>query len=112
MILFTKKQEGFHEDHGAEENWRFARNRITAGAKRPNHPSCFFVKTFLLLRDGIESAGSGTGPPSHNELRVFAARSRRGSSVGRTRGCSGSVRRYGKFAQGGPYRGRCWWLSK
>src|SRR5271166_192195 len=47
-----------------------------------------------------------------NELRVFAARSRRGSSVGRTRGCSGSVRRYGKFAQGGPYRGRCWWLSK
>jgi hypothetical protein len=20
MILFTKKQEGFHEDHGAEEN--------------------------------------------------------------------------------------------
>jgi hypothetical protein len=44
MILFTKKQEGFHEDHGAEEYWRFARNWIAAGAKRPNDSSCFFVK--------------------------------------------------------------------
>jgi len=41
-----------------------------------------------------------------NDLRVFAARSRRGSSVGRTRGCRGSVRQYGNFAQGGLYRGR------
>ena len=27
---------------------------------------------------------------AQNDLRVFAARSRRGSSVGRTRGCSGA----------------------
>jgi hypothetical protein len=31
---------------------------------------------------------------SRNDLRVFTARRRRGSSVGRTRGCSGSMRRY------------------
>jgi hypothetical protein len=48
---FHEEAGSFHEDHGAEENWRFARKWIAAGAKRPNHPSCFFVKTFLLLRD-------------------------------------------------------------
>jgi hypothetical protein len=60
MIPFTKKQEGCHEDYGAEGHWRFAGKRITAGAKRPNHPSCSFVKAFPLLRYKIGSAGRGT----------------------------------------------------
>jgi hypothetical protein len=55
MMLFTKKQEGFHEDHGAEGHWRFARNRITAGEAPES--------SFPLLRDGIES-GRGTPDPS------------------------------------------------
>jgi hypothetical protein len=47
-----------------------------------------------------------TNVSSRNDLRVFAARSRRGSSVGRTRGCSGSMRRYGDFNRGAWCRGR------
>jgi hypothetical protein len=46
-----------------------------------------------------------TNVSSRNDLRVFAARSRRGSSVGRTRGCSGSMRRYGDFNPGASCRG-------
>ena len=69
-----------------------------------------FDAAFAHLRRSVEltrpavrrTLGLDAANPSYrdvNDLRVFAARSRRGSSVGRTRGCWGPVRRYGNFAQ-------------
>jgi hypothetical protein len=56
IILFTKKQEGFHEAHEAEENSAL-RAELNHGRRAAPESS------FLLLRDGIESAGRRAGPP-------------------------------------------------
>jgi hypothetical protein len=64
MMLFTKKQEGFHEDHGAPKDIGASRRTRLRPAKRPNHPPCFSVKAFLLL--AMESSPPDAAPPIHH----------------------------------------------
>ena len=70
MIIITKKQEGFHEDRGAEEKLAL---RAEPDYGRREAPESFFVpfvKTFLLLREkNHQVARTGTQQASWDECR-------------------------------------------
>ena len=63
-------------------------------------PAADLERLGLVAAPEAQPLRSSSASSRPNDLRVFAARSRRGSSVGRTRGCSGSMRRYGDFNRG------------
>ena len=59
-----------------------------------------------LAHETRRNHGHRAAIQAQNELRVCAARSRRRSPVGRTRGLGDEVARYGDFTQD------AWWLSR
>jgi hypothetical protein len=64
-ILSRRSRKVFTKITEQKKIQRFARNRITAGAQRPNSFFVIFVKIFLLLREKNHQTAPHRRPAKH-----------------------------------------------